>query len=243
MSYLYRHIRIDKNEPFYIGIGSDETYKRAFGLSPRSKFWKSIVAKTEYVVEIMLDGISWDEACKKEQEFIKLYGRRNINSGTLVNLTDGGEGNIGMVVSDETRAKKSEKMRQNYATGKMVITDKRRHDHSLKMKAKYASGEIVAYNKGRAVTEKMKDHLRLLRIGVGHTDDERKMISETLKAKYASGELIAPWKGKKLSQEHKDKIGIKSKGRIDSDEARLNKSMAAKAREAKKKLKINTVLQ
>jgi hypothetical protein len=23
MAYLYRHIRHDKNEPFYIGIGSD----------------------------------------------------------------------------------------------------------------------------------------------------------------------------------------------------------------------------
>ena len=29
MAYLYRHIREDKNEPFYIGIGSDSTYKRA----------------------------------------------------------------------------------------------------------------------------------------------------------------------------------------------------------------------
>ena len=29
MAYVYRHIRLDKNEPFYIGIGSDKTYKRA----------------------------------------------------------------------------------------------------------------------------------------------------------------------------------------------------------------------
>ena len=32
MAYLYRHIRLDKNEPFYIGIGSNElnNYKRAY---------------------------------------------------------------------------------------------------------------------------------------------------------------------------------------------------------------------
>lgn len=24
MAYVYRHIRLDKNEPFYIGIGKDE---------------------------------------------------------------------------------------------------------------------------------------------------------------------------------------------------------------------------
>jgi hypothetical protein len=29
MAYLYRHIRHDKNEPFYIGIGSDNNYKRS----------------------------------------------------------------------------------------------------------------------------------------------------------------------------------------------------------------------
>jgi hypothetical protein len=29
MVYLYRHIRLDKNEPFYIGIGSDKQYKRS----------------------------------------------------------------------------------------------------------------------------------------------------------------------------------------------------------------------
>ena len=31
MAYIYRHIRLDKNEPFYIGIGSDVEgkYKRA----------------------------------------------------------------------------------------------------------------------------------------------------------------------------------------------------------------------
>ena len=30
MAYLYRHIRLDTNEIFYIGIGSDINYKRAF---------------------------------------------------------------------------------------------------------------------------------------------------------------------------------------------------------------------
>ena len=32
MAYLYRHIRLDKNVPFYVGIGDDKEglYKRAF---------------------------------------------------------------------------------------------------------------------------------------------------------------------------------------------------------------------
>lgn len=33
MAYVYRHIRLDKNEVFYIGIGTDtKNYKRANGI-------------------------------------------------------------------------------------------------------------------------------------------------------------------------------------------------------------------
>ena len=45
MAYLYRHIRLDKNEPFYIGIGGDDKgyYERAYHkISHRNKHWKNI---------------------------------------------------------------------------------------------------------------------------------------------------------------------------------------------------------
>lgn len=62
MAYVYRHIRLDKNVPFYIGIGSDEEgeYKRAYCSiqNGRNKYWNNIVAKTAYEVDIMVDGIS-----------------------------------------------------------------------------------------------------------------------------------------------------------------------------------------
>lgn len=50
MAYVYRHIRLDKNEPFYIGIGSDATYKRANTKKGRNEIWKRIVCKTTYDV-------------------------------------------------------------------------------------------------------------------------------------------------------------------------------------------------
>jgi hypothetical protein len=95
MAYLYRHIRLDKNEPFYIGIGTDIEYKRAYNFYNRSNHWKNIINKTQYEVEILLDDLTWEEACQKEIEFITLYGRKDLNKGTLVNLTDGGEGFLG----------------------------------------------------------------------------------------------------------------------------------------------------
>lgn len=43
MAYVYRRIRLDKNEPFYIGIGTDtKNYKRANVRSLRNRVWKNI---------------------------------------------------------------------------------------------------------------------------------------------------------------------------------------------------------
>lgn len=108
MAYLYRHIRLDKNEPFYIGIGSDEEgfYTRAYDKISRSSVWKRVINKTEYEVEIMLDNLTWEEVKFKEVEFIKLYGRKNLGLGPLYNLTDGGEGAKGAICSIETREKR-----------------------------------------------------------------------------------------------------------------------------------------
>jgi hypothetical protein len=90
MAVLYRHIRLDTNEPFYVGIG--KTTKRAYSKHGRSKHWNNIYEKAEYEVNILFEDISWEEACKKEAEFISLYGRRDLGLGSLVNMTDGGDG-------------------------------------------------------------------------------------------------------------------------------------------------------
>lgn len=108
MAYVYRHIRLDKNQPFYIGIGSDSTYKRAYSTKNRNKHWKSIIFLTSYNIEIVLDDLTWEEACEKEKEFIELYGRHDKGEGPLCNYTDGGEGAYGRIPSFDTRKKISQ---------------------------------------------------------------------------------------------------------------------------------------
>jgi hypothetical protein len=105
MAYLYRHIRLDKNEPFYIGIGSDNKYKRAHNKKGRSYSWKDIAYNVSYEIEILLDNLSWEDACNKEIEFIAMYGRIDLNKGTLVNMTDGGDGQLGRKINEQTRTK------------------------------------------------------------------------------------------------------------------------------------------
>ena len=103
MAYIYKHTRNDTNEVFYIGIGSGKTYKRAYKKTGRNKFWHNIVKKTSYTVTIIEDNIPWEEACIKEIQLIALYGRRDLSKGTLVNLTDGGEGSKGVIMSDSLK--------------------------------------------------------------------------------------------------------------------------------------------
>ena len=107
--YLYRHIRLDINKPFYIGVGSDDggKYKRAYSKSNRNKGWKNIVESTSYEVEILLENLTKEEAWKSEEFFISYYGRKKDN-GCLVNISSGGQmGKTGVIDSKETRIRKS----------------------------------------------------------------------------------------------------------------------------------------
>lgn len=106
LAYVYRHIRNDKNVPFYIGIGTDKTFKRARAKALRNPIWKRIANKTTYDVEILFQDVPLSFAKQKEIEFIKLYGRIDNNDGTLANLSGGGDGMFD--VSQSVRKRLSE---------------------------------------------------------------------------------------------------------------------------------------
>ncbi len=113
--FLYRHIRHDKNEIFYIGIGAthpkskafQKKHARAFNFISRTRAWKNIIAKTTWEVEIMLYSSDLNFICQKEQEFIALYKRKQ-DGGTLINFSLGGDsGSFGVKRSQETLSKMS----------------------------------------------------------------------------------------------------------------------------------------
>ena len=110
-TYLYRHIRKDTNQVFYVGVGTGRNYERAKTRFGRNNIWNKIVNKTDYEVEIMLDELDREFALEKEKEFIELYGRIDLATGTLANLTEGGDGCIGF--SDAVKKKMSEAQKGN----------------------------------------------------------------------------------------------------------------------------------
>lgn len=110
MAVVYTHTRCDTGDVFYVGIGKDESRSRS--KSRKNKHWFNIINKTKYIIDIVFDNLSWEDACIKEIELIGKYGRKDLGKGTLCNHTDGGDGtlnhkswNIGKHLSHEHKMK------------------------------------------------------------------------------------------------------------------------------------------
>lgn len=167
MAYVYRHIRLDKNEPFYIGIGKTE--KRAYETIKRNDYWHNITKLTKYEVEIIFDDISWEEAKIKEKEFINLYGRSDLNKGTLCNLTDGGDGSYNRKHTEETKAKMSQSRKG-------------------KLKSEEWKKKISESHKGMQITEETRQKLIDSHKGKKLSLEQRIKIGQAHKNRYFSPE-------------------------------------------------------
>lgn len=97
---VYFHINSETKEVFYVGIGS---IKRPYDTHKRSDFWNRTVKKYGYDINIIHTNLTWEEAVEYEKKYIKEFGRRNLGTGSLVNLTDGGEGCLNMKHSEESK--------------------------------------------------------------------------------------------------------------------------------------------
>jgi len=101
--YVYRDPRpLKKDQPVYVGKGTGDRdlshWSRGSHNKPFQDFishlkQRGLVAQCERVFETAIEA----EAFVKEIELIALYGRRNTRTGTLFNLTDGGEGASGTI--------------------------------------------------------------------------------------------------------------------------------------------------
>jgi len=100
--YVYAHFKHGDEIPFYIGKGKDS---RAYSKDGRSKWWHRTVSKHGLRVELLAEQLSESAAFAIEMDRIAAFGRRDLGQGPLCNLTNGGEGAAGTIMSDETKAK------------------------------------------------------------------------------------------------------------------------------------------
>ena len=104
---IYLHRKSSDKTVFYVGIGSAD---RPYIVQGRSKLWYNTVAKHGLSVEVIEAGLPPSQAKNLEIKLIKKYGRKDKGEGSLVNLTDGGDGLLNPTKEQiETRSKKTRK--------------------------------------------------------------------------------------------------------------------------------------
>ena len=187
MAYVYRHIRLDTNQVFYIGIGSSSNYQRAKVKTNRNIYWNRIVNKTNYKIEILFDELTPEQAKLKEIEFISIYGRRNLKQGSLVNLTDGGDGGCGVIVSEKTRHKLRQISKTKKANLGKKLSKQWRDNISLSGLGRKFSEEhkskIGEANKNRIHLESTKEKHRQNNLGKIASVETKLKMSQNSKIK------------------------------------------------------------
>ena len=101
MFYVYQHLRLDNNIPFYVGKGCKD---RAFRIKRNNKGWNNIVNKVGFKVEIIKYFKDEDQAIKYEHELINSYRLQGIE---LVNQTLYSSGGSKWSYTDEVKARQS----------------------------------------------------------------------------------------------------------------------------------------
>ena len=205
MIVVYEHIRSDTNEVFYIGIAKN--LNRPHDKINRNQFWKRVVSKTDYEVKIVCRCDTWSDACNIEKELIKKHGRRDLGNGTLVNLTNGGDGILGG---------KSWK----YKTGH---TKETREKMSLIQKKNSLNrvGKL-----GKPHTKESREKISIARKGCKISEETKIKISEKLTNRKFSEEtksrMSKSHMGKEVSNDTRLKMSNAKKGKTLSDSHKMN---------------------
>lgn len=158
----------------------------------------------------LLDCASEADALKLEMLLIRIYGRIDLGTGCLRNLTDGGEGTTGRTHTPEARAKMSvSRIGNTNSLGRTFSPETR-----LKMSAA---------KKGRPLTATHRQNLSEAQKGRKQSEETRARMSAAQKGRKPSQEARRNmraaqqknrcWLGRKHSEETRRKMSVAQKGR------------------------------
>lgn len=172
--YVYVHLRADNMEPFYVGKGSAD---RAYRKNHRSKWWERTVNKYGYIIKIVDNDLYEHEAFELEEFLIQELGRKDLKLGTLLNLTDGGDGISGYRFTPEQRVNlsNSHKGERSHNFGKKGLDSP--------LYGKRQSKETIEKRRLKLIGRKRNDDLKMQAsirmLGVKLSQDTRDKIAKS----------------------------------------------------------------
>jgi hypothetical protein len=149
--YVYEHFRKTDNKVFYVGKGFGN---RASVKTNRNKYWHNIVNKHDFGVKFVVKNIDEDLALFAEMERIDQLKKIGVK---LCNLTNGGEGVVGYVATEETKKKLSKAH-----LGRKIpkwLSEKYSALRKGKPKSDECKQKISKANSGKVTSQKTKDLL------------------------------------------------------------------------------------
>ena len=183
--FVYGNITFD-NEPFYVGKGNGRRYivhiesvlnewKHDKNFNKHDKI-KGILETGVLPIIIFLkeNVVSETEALEYETSIIKLIGRKNLNMGPLLNLTDGGESpQLNEITLQKMRNAKLGKTHSMETRNKMKAAHMGEKNHFFgKHHSKDTKDLISKSRQGKLVGEKHPMY------GKTHTAEVKKRLSE-----------------------------------------------------------------
>lgn len=214
--YVYAYLRSKRTvngnigTPYYIGKG--------FGRRMYEKHRCGTPPDQNNIV-LLAENLSDAAAIKQEIKLIAEYGRIDLGTGILRNLTDGGEGVAGRIVTKETRQKISE-------------------GHKGKTLSETHKQNLSKALTGRKLPDGVAEKISKANKGMKRSNETKKNISNALKGRKLSKEHIENLRNAKLgttlSEEHKKNIGKAHKGRVMTAEHKANLKKAWVLRKQKR---------